>query len=532
MQQEKPSKNDARGPSKAAQSVPFQAVLMALGTLASRLLGLVREVLFAALFDRAVTDAWYAAFKLPNVFRRLFGEGALSVSFIPVFVQAEAESRERAQNLANAFYTVFLIFISAVTVLGILFIEPLFNFLMDENFKRDLVKLQMTYQMGQIMFGYIFLVCTYAYLMGILNSLGRFGLPAAAPTLFNVAMIVSTLWPQDQTQWNGQALAWGVIVGGVLQLVVLFPALIELGYLPKPTLNLRNKDVGKVLKAMGPGILGLSLLQVTTLVNLNFSSSLGQGPISYLNLADRLMELPLSLVSVSLGAALLPTLSRLAQQSKKSEMISVLYDGFKLNLFISLAAAVGLFVLAHPIVELLFERGRFSSQETLIVADVVRIYSGILIFTASVRVFVPGFYAINNTWIPAVVSLVALVVHVLLAPVLMQSMGLRGLNISTLVSLCVNWCALVIAFRILIGKFPWGQLMVSSVRWLPALVGLFAVLQLYWWARDLLGSDFIGKLLSLSLVILLGGLVFFLLSLAFKVPEAEKVLARLRRKRA
>lgn len=534
MQQEKPG---TPGPGKGsksqglkARSVAFQALLMSLGTLASRVLGLAREVLFAALFDRHITDAWYAAFRLPNVFRRLFGEGALAVSFIPVFVEAEADSPERARNLVNAFYTMFLILLATLTTIGIVWPEPFFRALLDEAFIQDFVKYELALQMGRIMFGYIFLVCTYAYFMAILNSLGSFGLPAFAPTLFNVAMIVSTIWPGEWTEWNGQALAWGVIVGGVLQLAILFPSLIRRGFLPVPSFDFRNGDVLRVLKVMGPSLAGLSLLQITTLVNLRFASSLGEGPITYLNQADRLMELPLSLVSVSIGAALLPTLSRLAAEKKKTEMIAVMADNFRLNLFISLGAAIGLFVLARPIVELLFERGRFTPQETAIVTSVVRIYAAILVFTSSIRVFVPGFYAIKNTWAPALISCVGLALHIGIAPILMERAGLNGLNFSTLLSLLVNWCLLVIAYRYWVGVFPWIPLFKSVVHWVPSFLVLFFGLQIYPFLREFFGDGFGAKILCLGLTMTLGLFLFAAAAQITRVPEFEKTWSLMKRK--
>ena len=530
MQQEKPNNSGPVKASKSPRSVAIQAALMSLGTLASRVLGLVREVLFAALFDRHITDAWYAAFRLPNVFRRLFGEGALAVSFIPVFVEAEADSPERARNLVNAFYTMFLILLSVITAIGVIWPEPFFNALLDEAFISDFVKYELALQMGRIMFGYIFLVCTYAYFMAILNSLGSFGLPAFAPTLFNVAMIVSTIWPREWTEWNGQALAWGVIVGGILQLAILFPALIRRNYLPKPSFNFKNKDVYKILRVMGPSLAGLSLLQITTLVNLRFASSLGEGPITYLNQADRLMELPLSLVSVSIGAALLPTLSRLAAEKKKTEMISVMAENFRLNLFISLGAAIGLFVLARPIVELLFERGRFTPQETDIVASVVRIYSAILVFTSSIRVFVPGFYAIKNTWTPAAISCVGLILHIAIAPILMERAGLNGLNMSTLFSLTVNWCLLVIAYRYWVGIFPWIPLFKSTIHWVPSFLALLFGLQVYPFLREFFGESFGSKVLSLGLTMTLGLFIFAAAAQITRVPEFERTWSVVKRK--
>ncbi len=280
---------------------------------------------------------------------------------------------------------------------------------------------------------------------------------------------------------------------------------------------------------MGPSLIGLSLLQVTTLVNLRFASSLGEGPISYLNLADRLMELPLSLVSVSIGAALLPTLSRLATENKKTEMISVMAENFRLNLFISLGAAIGLFVLAYPIVELLFERGRFTSQETAIVASVVRIYSAILIFTSSIRVFVPGFYAIKNTWAPAFISCIGLGLHIFLAPILMQRAGLNGLNLSTLFSLTVNWCLLVVAYRYWVGAFPWIPLFKSTIHWIPSFLTLFLVLQVYPPLRGYFGDELWSKALALSFVILLGLLFFAAVAKVTRVPEFRSLTSYLAR---
>lgn len=529
-QQEK-TKPNQEDPSR---SVVVQALFMAMGTLTSRVLGLVREVLFAALFSRAITDSWYAAFRLPNIFRRLLGEGSLSVSFIPVFVEAQMDGPERARNLVNSFYTLFLIVISVVTAAGIFGAEWLLPHLLDEAFLAQPERRELVLRMSQIMFGYVFLVCTYAYFMAILNALGRFGWPALAPTFFNVAMVASTLIPIHYLGWPGQALSWGVIVGGVVQMAVLIPSLHRLGYLPVFSLKFWNRDVMRVLRAMGPGLIGMSLLQVTTLVNMNFASSLGEGPISYLTLADRLMELPLSLVSVSIGTALLPTLSRLWSEERKTMMIETADEYFRLNLFICLPAAVGLFCLARPIVELLFERGEFRSFETEIVAGVIRIYSLIMIFTSSVRVFVPAFYAIKNTWLPAGVSVVCLLLHIYIAPILMTDWGLTGLNLSTLISVSVNWVLLLIAFRLLIGQFPWSSLMWSMLKWSVPLAGLFVWLQSYSFSRYLVGDTFIMKALVLGFTIAVGVIIFSVLSYYMSVSEfkgsAEVVLRKLRRK--
>ena len=361
----------ANTPDKTKQAgILKNALNMAFGTMTSRALGLVRESLLAALFDKQITDAWAAAFRVPNMFRRLLGEGSLSVSFIPIFVEASYDSRERAQNLVNSLYTLLLMILSAITVLGILMPDPLLQLVLDPAYVANTEKYLITRNMAQIMFGFVFFVSSFAFFMGILNALGEFFWPALAPTFWNLAMVISTLWPQswlsEASKKNGSQLAWGVLIGGVLQAAVLIPALRRAGYFPKLSFDFANRDTLRVFKNMGPGLVGLGLLQFTTIVNLRFASSLAEGTISYINYVDRLIELPLSLISVSLGTALLPVLSKYWVTDKKAEMAQQTRHYLELNLFVSISAACGLFVLAEPIMNLLFGRGRFTAADVLI----------------------------------------------------------------------------------------------------------------------------------------------------------------------
>lgn len=507
--------------------VVVQAVLMALGTLTSRVLGLVRESLFAALFSRTVTDAWYVAFRLPNIFRRLFGEGSLSVAFVPVFVETRLDptGQERSHRLVNGFYTLFFLGLAVLTAIGTIFPEPLLNFLLDENYRAVPGKFDLTVLMARIMFAYIFLVCTYAYFMAILNALGRFGLAAMAPTFFNVCIIAATLIPTSWLQWEGQALAWGVIVGGVVQAAVLIPSLRRTGYWPKLSLSFNDPDVWRVLRSMGPGLLGMGLLQITTLVNMRFASEFGEGPISFINLADRLLELPLSLVSVSIGTALLPTLSRMWAQGKADEMSSTSNYYLRLNLYVCVPAAIGLFTLAEPIVELLFQRGKFTPTEALMTAGVVKIYSALIISTSLVRVFVPTYYALKNTWFPGVVSAICLFMHIGIAPVLMSRFGFYGLNFSSVLSSTLNFLLLAIFYRHFIGTFGWWRVVKSFSVFLLMGAAMAGALLIYGPLRGLLsteaGISFVGKLTALLLSIALGALVYAALSAALKVEEFQ-----------
>lgn len=505
--------------------VAFQAMLMALGTLLSRILGLVRESLFAALFSKTVTDAWYVAFRLPNVFRRLFGEGSLAVAFIPVFVESRLgpDGQERSTKLVNNFYTLFFFLLASLTLIGVLFPELLLNVFLDENFKSVPGKFELTTQMARIMFVYIFLVCTYAYFMAILNAIGKFGLAALAPSFFNICVVISTLIPTTLLQWEGQSLAWGVVIGGLVQAGILVPLLRKSGYWPRISFEWNNQDVKKVLRAMGPGLLGLGLLQLTTLVNMRFASSFGEGPISYINYADRLLELPLSLVSVSIGSALLPTLSLMWSQGRTAEMSKTAQYYLRLNLFICVPAAVGLYFLAEPIVALLFQRGRFSMQDAAATAGVVKIYSGLIITTSLVRVFVPSFYAIKNTWLPATVSGLCFLLHLVTAQLLMARFGFYGLNLSTVVSTSLNFILLALAYRKLIGPFGWWGVAKSAAQFfaMAAVMGLIlqshAPLFLYIQQQGFgLG---LSRLISLAVVIAAAAFCYLGLSSMLQLQE-------------
>lgn len=533
--------------SEDRKKVVIYALSMALGTFSSRVLGLVRDMAFAALFSRTITDAWTAAFRLPNLFRRLLGEGSLSVSFIPVFVEAHLDSSkesgknskneqlghasERARNLVNGFYTLLLLVLTVLTTAGILGAEGVLKLILDPAYVSDPARFEVTVRMAKIMFGFIFLMSQYAFFMGILNALGHYAWAAMAPVFFNIAMIVSTLMPQDWFPYAGDGLAWGVLAGGFLQMIVLIPQLQKKGYLPRLSRDLFNKDVLHVLRNMAPGLLGTGLLQIATIVNLRFASQLGEGPISYIYWADRLLELPLSLVAVSLGTALLPTLAKMWSQGSPEKMLGTSNYYLRLNLFVALPAAVGLMTLAEPIVEVLFKRGRFLDADVAATAMVVRIYGVILISASSVRVLVPVFYAIKNTWWPTVVSATALVAHIIAAPWMMDKWGLKGLVASSFFSQSVNLGMLAFAVPYFIGPYGWAKLFMSSFKFsISALAMGVVVTALHPVLRQFFGSGEIGRIVALAITIGVGGLVYAAGNALFKSEELIVTWSTLRDK--
>lgn len=505
---------------------------MAFGTMTSRILGQLRESLLAYYFDKRITDAWAAAFRIPNLFRRLLGEGSLSVSFIPIFVEARHDSHLRAQNLVNSVYSFLLLVLGCLTAVGILFPDPLLGLVLDASYIADTEKYLLTLRMTKIMFGFVFFISSYAYGMGILNALGQFTLPALAPTFWNISMIISTLLPDSYFHVQGDQLAWGVLVGGVLQAGILIPALINSGYFPKLSFDYKNADFRKVLKNMAPGLLGMGLLQFTTIINLRFSSSLQEGTISYISYVDRLIELPLSLISVSLGTALLPALSGLLARGEKLKFSQTTRQYLELNLLLTMSAAAGLYVLAGPIVELLFGHGRFLPSSVAATADILKTYCWIMIFSSGVRVLTPAYFAVKNTWFPALISTFCLVVHLIVAPQLMARYEVHGLMISTIISAGLNLTFLLLFFRKLVSDFEqltfFKNIVIYSM--LALLTGFVA--QIFFVIQAQVPPGKFYLFLNISASVLSALVVFTLAGYLLKIKAVheiyEKVIKRIR----
>ena len=514
------------------RQVMISALMMGLGTLASRLLGLVREMAFAAFFSKTITDAWTTAWRLPNLFRRLLGEGSLSVAFIPVYVREGqgVGGHQKAEALRDAFFTYLVLLLLILTALGTLFPEPFLRLLLDSEYELIPGKMALTVAYARIMFCFIFFVSIYAFYMALANTVGKFGLAAFAPTLFNLCMIVSSFSPSEFLGLPGGMLAWGVVVGGIAQAAVLVPLLIRKGILPRLTLKLRVPSVSQVLYAMGPGLFGTGLMQITTLVNLHFASRLQEGSISYLYWADRLLEVPLSLVSVSLGTALLPTLSRQWGLGQKDAMVSTLRHSLRVNLFLSLPAAIALIVFGELMVSVIFERGQFVGSDRLVTAQILQISAFTLLTASLVRGLVPGYYAVSNTWVPTAGSFLGLIAHLVLAPLLMERFGIRGLVMSTVLSGGVNLLVLAISFQILVHAFGWRDFFQGGMRFLTVLAVsagagfswnyfsgqiFFDIFQQSWWVKaSWLGSGMIFV-----------AMIYSVLAYLFRLPEALQVFS-------
>lgn len=323
-----------------------------------------------------------------------------------------------------------------------------------------------------------------------------------------------------------------MLVGGIIQAAVLIPSLVKSGYFPQLSFDFKNADFKKVLKNMGPGLIGMGLLQFTTIVNLNFSSSLAEGTISYINYVDRLIELPLSLISVSLGTALLPILSNHHARKETSQLTRTAQHYLELNLLLSMAAAAGLYFMAQPLVDLLFGRGKFKPSDVLVTSEILRTYCWVMIFSSGVRVLTPAYFAVKNTWFPAVVSAICLTVHIILAPILISKYQVFGLMISTTFSAALNLSLLMIFYSRMVGEgFKYIHFFKQVVIFVILAVATGAASTVHYKLYGhILPKGSLGLLISAMISIGFALAVFVGLGHLLKVNAIHEILNRMQRR--
>lgn len=512
------------------------AALMGVGTLLSRILGLVREVLIVAVFPTFVTDAFFVALRLPNMFRRLLGEGSLSVAFIPIFIETHQQKGEaEAKKLSSGVFSLLMSVVLLLTVAGTVWMQPLVEHLVSgKGYAQVPGKLELTVHLGQIMFVFILLMSLYAFFMAVLQSFRIFGLPALAPALFNVSLIVALLLPKSLFQIQGEVLAWAVIIGGGAQAGLLIPRLFRLGFFPRWVLWWKIPLVKKVVWTTLPSMLGMGILQITGFANIYFASLLEQGAHSYIYLADRILELPLSLFAVSLGSSLLPTLSRLSAKGQWKEMQDTTTSSLRVILFLSLPCALGMWFLAKPIAEVIFMNGEFSASNALATSRVIQIYSFSLIVAALVRILVPAFYAVKNTWLPAMASVFGLCVHLVGATYWIDLLGLQGLVLSTLLGSLANLIVILISYQIRFRSFALqGLLRPLFMFVLCSLPMMLLVVSFSWSFAQVLELGLGYKLTQTAMLLSyigLAAIIYFTVGSLLKIPESQQLLKIFKRK--
>lgn len=408
-------------------------------TMISRVLGFVRDTILARIFGAGVaTDAFFIAFKLPNLLRRIFAEGAFSQAFVPILAEYKSQQGEEATRTFVAYVSGLLTLVLAVvTCIGIL-AAPWVVWATAPGFVDNAEKYQLTTDLLRVTFPYILLISLSSLVGAILNTWNRFSVPAFTPTLLNVAMIVFAVLLTPYFNPPIMALAWGVLAGGLAQLLYQLPALKRIGMLVLPRLNLKDAGVWRVLKQMLPAILGVSVSQISLIINTIFASFLVAGSVSWMYYADRLMELPSGVLGVALGTILLPTLAKTYANKDREEYSRILDWGLRLCFLLVLPCTLGLAILAEPLTVALFQYGKFSATDAAMTQQALIAYSVGLLAIIMVKVLAPGFYAQQNIRTPVKIAVFTLACTQLLNLVLIGPLAHAGLALAISLGACLN----------------------------------------------------------------------------------------------
>jgi putative peptidoglycan lipid II flippase len=514
------------------------AGVVGLAVVCSRVLGLAREQVCAGLFGGGgVMDAFTAAFRIPNLLRDLFAEGALSTAFVTVFSKTIAISgNEAAWRLANKVATMATVLLSAICVLGIVY-SPQLVATLAPGFDPD--KAALTVTLTRIMFPFILLVSLAALIMGLLNARNVFGLPAMASSFFNIGSIVGGVllgyWLDPHFGPRALiGLAIGTLFGGLLQLCVQLPAARQVGYRFRPDFSWRDAGVNAILVLMGPSVIAAATTQVNVLVNSMFASTLGNGPIFWLAIAFRLMQLPLGLFGVALGTVSLPLLSRLVASGQMDAFRGELSRGMRLAFLLTVPSAVGLIMLAGPILSVLYQHGRFTAEETAQAAGALRFYAIGLAGYAALKILVNAFYALDRRKTPMLVSFMAVVLNLIFNWLFTFRLGWghRGLAFSTgLVATC-NFLVLYWLMRQNLGRLESGRMlsMLTKVLLASAAVALLCWGAQHWLLRQWPTQAFVAKLSWLLLTVVAGATLYVICGMKLRIEELEDVIGAIKRR--
>ena len=519
------------------------AGLVSLAVMSSRLLGLVREQVFAALFGASAgMDAFIAAFRAPNLLRDLFAEGALSTAFITTFSEKiTKEGDGEAWRLANKVATLTAVFMSAVTLVGIA-LAPQLMHLLAAGFEDE--KMATAVLLTRIMFPFIALVSLAALVMGMLNAKNVFGMPAMASTFFNIGSIVGGValgWMLDPAFGTAHygigsliGLSVGTLIGGTLQLVVQFPALRRAGFHFRPDFAWRDPGVRRILLLMGPAVIAASAVQVNVMVNGNFASHLGDGAVSWLNYAFRLMQLPIGIFGVAIGTVTLPVISRSAAAGNTAEFRSILAKGMRLAFVLTIPSTIGLMVLAQPIIGLIYERRKFTALDTLHAAEALQFYAVGLCAYAGIKVLAPAFYALGKRNTPMFVSFFSIAVNYGLNQWFTFHLGWghRGLALSTGLVALTNFALLYALMHRHVERLETRQMAATLAKLAVAGAALGAVCwaALRWVLPVAAHAGVVGKAGALFAAIGVAGAVFFAVAFLLRIEELDDVAAMARRK--
>jgi putative peptidoglycan lipid II flippase len=530
---------DARDPDKRTERLNTKAAgVIGLAVMCSRLLGLAREQICAALFGGgSAMDAFTAAFRIPNLLRDLFAEGALSTAFVTTFSKTIArEGDAAAWRLANKAATLAVLVLGVLCALGMAFSSELVA-LLAPGF--DAPKAALTALLTRIMFPFILLVSLAALVMGMLNAKSLFGRPAMASSFFNLGSIVVgvALGYAIDPGFGSRALiglAVGTLIGGGLQLAVQLPPLGALGYRYRPDFEWRDPGVFAILALMGPAVIAASTTQINVLINSMFASTLGDGAIFWLAIAFRLMQLPLGLFGVALGTVTLPLLSRLVVAGQMGAFRAELAHAMRLMLLLTVPSTIGLMMLAEPIMSVLYQHGRFDAHQAAEAAGALRFYAVGLAGYAELKVLVNAFYALDRRKTPMVVSFGAVALNLAFNWIFTFRLGWgpRGLAFSTGCVATSNFLLLYALMHRQLGSLESRKMLASLIKIAAAgaALALVCAASTHWLLADWATHPFWSKCAALFGTIVAGGGVFLGCAALLNVEELAPIIAGVRRR--
>ncbi len=515
----------------------------------SRVTGLVRERVMASVFGAgAEFDAFIIGFRIPNLTRDLFAEGALSSAFVPTFTRyLTTRSKEEAQELYHLVSTALVIVVGCFCLLGMIF-TPAFVNLLAGGFHAVPGKFELAVSMTRIMFPFLLLVALAAQSMGALNALGQFGIPAISSTFFNIGSVCFGLvigrYVLPRFGMHGLSamafgMAWGVVAGGALQLLFQLPSLWKRGFHFVPRVNWSHEGLRTMMGLMGPAILGNASVQINVMVNSSFAAGITDaaghvlnGPIAWLNCAFRFMQLPLGLFGVSIASATLPAISRSAATKNMNEFRDTLSRSLAMVLLLTVPSSAALVVLGRSMIAVIYQSGRFKAYDTHQTAIALACYAIGLAAYAALKVLAPAFYALNDARTPMIVSLVSIVVNLACSTVMIRYAGLghAGLALSTSMVALFGFIVLFVVMRNRIGGLHDAALLTSFVKicaasaaMSAACYGVMRTVQLFF------GVRVFADLITLLIAIPVGGAVYYAVCLVLRVAEleaAQRAIAR------
>ncbi|NLX18375.1 MAG: murein biosynthesis integral membrane protein MurJ [Desulfobulbus sp.] len=450
-------------PSRSTGKIARSAGAVSIAVMCSRVFGLIREQIFAGFFGAGYAiDAFVVAFRIPNLLRDLFAEGALSAAFVTVFTEYTTNrDTEAVWRLANNVLMFFTLVISVLILVGLYWTDAIVH-LLAPDFQAIAGKTELTVTLTRIMFPFLLFVSLAAVIMGILNTKGRFFVPAMSSTFFNLGSIIGGLTLALIFPRFGQpaiaGMAWGTLIGGALQLLMQVPTLLKVGFQPRFVCNFSDPGLRRILLLMLPATIGLSATQINIFVNTNFAASCAEGSVSWLNYAFRLVQLPIGVFGVALSIAVMPVLAKQAAEKNLTELKQTFTSSLILVFALAVPATAGLIMLSEPIIRLIFQHGAFTALDTRQTASALRYYAIGLFAYSAIKVMVPVFYAIRNTRFPVIGSFIGVAVNIITILLVIDGLQHRGIALSTSCAMILNFLFLGIVLYYKLSGYPLGYL--------------------------------------------------------------------------